>query len=513
MMNEIDSGTQFDFTYAPGTSMEQIIGFEMAGEIWSSYLKDDVAVRLYVESTDQLPENVVGAALPGKKQEVDYKKLWKEMARDIRSDNDILAFNNLPGNKEFNVIAQGQQIGKTKDIKLTNANAKALDLLEDKEDELDGYILVNDLTGGSAAGWDYDALRNEDISSNNLDFVSVAMHEIGHVLGFVSGIDDEGWLDVLSEANEKAVKDNKPIELKDFKFATPLDLYRYTSDSAAVGELDLSLGGDPFFSIDGGNTRLGNFANGEYTNYGGDGYQASHWQQDSSQGIMNPILPMGERRGISDLDVTAMDVIGWNINTSEAPSWQEMYDTAVANSYSAMIRDRSEDVEEMIEDSQYKGRSSSKSSYSSYSSWSKNYSFQMGYWQYTTFDAVDTSDAIIEESTIEAELGTDVTIDESAIVTELDSDISVDESLIVDELDSNTVTEVFPDLEVDNNESLTTEFTENNDDTLDIAGVSTGEQNEDFLSSEEVPEETASDDILYYQSPLLPGLLIPIEFY
>lgn len=507
-MNEIDSGTQFDFTYAPGTSVEQIIGFEMAGEIWSSYLKDDVAVRLYVESTDQLSENVVGAALPGKKKEVDYKKLRKEMDREPKSDNDILAFSNLPVDQEFDIIAQGQEIDKTKKIKLTNANAKALDLLKDKDDVLDGYILVNDLTGSSTAGWDYDALRNEGISSNNLDFVSVAMHEIGHVLGFVSGIDDEGWLDVLSEAYEKAAEKNKELELKDFQYASPLDLYRYTSESAAEGELDLSLGGDPFFSIDGGNTRLGNFANGEYTDYGGDGYQASHWQQNSSQGIMNPILPMGERRDISALDVTAMDVIGWDINTSEYPSWQEMYDTAVANSETAVVRDRSEDVEEMIEDSKYKGRSSSKKS-SSRSSWGGSYSFQVGYWQYTTFDAVDTSDAIIEESAIEAELGTDVTIEESAIINESDSDVTVDESLIVDKLDSNTITEVFPDLELDDNESSTTESTENNDE-IDIAGVSTNEQNEDFLSSEE-GEET-SDDILYYQSPLLPGLLIPIEF-
>ena len=70
-MSESDSGTQFDFTYAPGISSEQIIGFEMAGAVWSSYLQDDVTVRIYVESTDQLPEDVVGAALAGKKKKVD----------------------------------------------------------------------------------------------------------------------------------------------------------------------------------------------------------------------------------------------------------------------------------------------------------------------------------------------------------------------------------------------------------------------------------------------------------
>lgn len=506
-MTEIDSGTQFDFTYAPGTSMEQIIGFEMAGAVWSSYLQDDVAVQIYVESTDQLPEDVVGAALPGKKQNVKYEELRYEMYENVTSSDDVLAFNNLPGNKDFSIIVDGQKSGRTKDFKLTNANAKALDLFEYKKDEydqLDGYILVNDLAGSSTAGWDYDALRNKDISSNDLDFVSVAMHEIGHILGFVSGIDDEGWLKVLSEAREKAEEKNEELKLKDFKFASPLDLYRYSDASAAVGELDLSSGGDPFFSIDGGNTRLGNFANGEYTDFGGDGYQASHWQQNSSQGIMNPILPMGERRDISALDVRAMDVIGWDINTSEYPSWYEMYDTAVFNSRTAIIQDRSEDVEDMIKDSRYKGRSSTRSS------WAGSYSFQLGYWQYTTFDAVDTSEAIMDESTIENELGTDITIEESAIVNESEPNITIEESAIVTELDSNTITEVFPDLEKDE-ESIPTDSIES-DDTLGTVGVSTDEQNEDSLLSEEASGETESDDVLYYQSPLLPGLLIPIEF-
>lgn len=35
----------FNFSYAPGTTEEQMIGFEMAGNYWSNYLKDDVTVN------------------------------------------------------------------------------------------------------------------------------------------------------------------------------------------------------------------------------------------------------------------------------------------------------------------------------------------------------------------------------------------------------------------------------------------------------------------------------------
>ncbi|MEL6988952.1 MAG: NF038122 family metalloprotease, partial [Bacteroidota bacterium] len=299
----LDSGTQFDFTYAPGTSTEQIIGFEMAGQVWSSYLDDDITVRIYVESTDQLPEDVVGAALPAKKKKADLNNLRKKLVDDATSSDDAAALLNLPSlDNEFSIVVDGRELEKTKDVRFTNANAKALDLLNDEPDKLDGYILVNDLTGQSTAGWNYDASR---ITSNGgVDFLSVAMHEIGHVLGFVSGIDDDGWLEVLTKAEreEKELKDDA------FKFASPLDLFRYSDNDLAAGKIDLSTGGNPYFSIDGGETNLASFSSGEYTDRGGDGYQASHWQNGSGLGIMNPILRAGEIKDISSLDLKAMDV-------------------------------------------------------------------------------------------------------------------------------------------------------------------------------------------------------------
>ena len=259
-------------------------------------------------------------------------------------------------------------------------------ILKDDYKKLDGYIVVNDLTGNSTVGWDYDALRSDSTQGNEIDFLSVAMHEVGHILGFNSGIDDDGWLEVLAKSQEE----EKELKDKDFKFATPLDLYRYSDSTTSNGMLELSTGGNPYFSIDGGNTNLGFFANGEYTNFGGDGYQASHWRQNTSQGIMNPILPVGQRRNITDLDLTAMDVIGWDINTSSTLSWSEMYDVALANADDAIVEDRTKDVEKMVKESKYDGRRRRRST-------SVNYSLQIGYWQYTTFDNIDAPEVIVEE--------------------------------------------------------------------------------------------------------------------
>ena len=476
-MDNIDSGTQFDFTYAPGTSMEQIIGFEMAGQIWSSYLNDDVTVRIHVESTNELPDDVVGAALPGKKEEAKYDKVGESLSRDRSSDNDELAFNNLPLNdekfKKFTVTVDGQPLDKTEKFRLTNANAKSLGFLNGDRDKLDGYILVNDLTGSSGVSWGYDALRSDSIAGNEIDFLSMAMHEVGHILGFTSGIDDGGWLEVLTEAREEG----EELEDKDFEFASPLDLYRYSGSSEGI---DLSIGNDPYFSIDGGNTNLGNFANGEYTDLGGDGYQASHWQQDSNQGIMNPILPVGNRRNISDVDLVAMDVIGWDLDTSGVSDWSQMYDTAVANAETATVEDRSEDVEKLIKESDYDDgydgrRRSRNSSYNPYA-------FQIGYWQYSTIGQVDTPEVIPQDNSSTQTANSDSVLSESNSEesTSPSNTENSDITGVSDESDSESSDSVF--LESESEESSDTD-----DDELDltdegnITGVSDDELDEDSL--------------------------------
>lgn len=349
-MNGFESGTQFEFSYAPGTSQAQILGFEMAGEIWSQYLTDDVAVHIYVETTDQLPENVIGGALPGTKKDVKYDKLWKEMSDDITTWDDLTAFNNLGGEKEILAFVDGKR-GKVKDMKLTNANAKALDLLDGDRDKLDGYILMSDLSGQSNVRWDYDPLRSNGIAKNELDFLSVALHEVGHILGFTSGLDDGEWLNVVTKARDEG----KELKVDKMKFATPLDLFRYSGS----GQLNLSIGQDSYFSIDGGRTNLANFSTGEYSDLGGDGYQTSHWQQrgENVLGIMDPMLKLGARREVSTLDTLAMDVIGWNVSNPAQLDWQDMYADAVESAEDALVADRTKDVEKMIKESEtYHGR-------------------------------------------------------------------------------------------------------------------------------------------------------------
>ncbi|MEL7054526.1 MAG: PEP-CTERM sorting domain-containing protein, partial [Cyanobacteria bacterium J06588_5] len=51
---------------------------------------------------------------------------------------------------------------------------------------------------------------------------------------------------------------------------------------------------------------------------GGDGYQGSHWKETDGTplGVMNPSLQKGKTNQISQLDLTLLDVIGWDLESN-----------------------------------------------------------------------------------------------------------------------------------------------------------------------------------------------------
>ena len=288
----------------PGSQAEA--GFLAAVALWQSFLTDDVNIRLDV-SFASLNPGVLGSA-GSSRSIVSYEVYRDALIADGTSADDATAIANLEMSNSLSFATQDQNGTYVLDNNNSNNNnflsintttALALGISIDANGNPidDGTSAFASITFNSDFNFDFDP--TDGIDAGHIDFVGVAFHEIGHALGFVSGVD--------------VVDNNSTIDLNGFAIFGQLDVFRYSDNAQnqfGTGTRDLGYGGDPYFSIDGGATNLGFFSSGRQN---GDGNQASHWRDGLGLGIMDPTsAPAGQANTITELDIRAFDVIGWD---------------------------------------------------------------------------------------------------------------------------------------------------------------------------------------------------------
>ncbi|MES9902267.1 MAG: NF038122 family metalloprotease [Sedimenticola sp.] len=310
------------------------LAFERAAEEWEAILADPVTVNLEVgyEPLDAGVIGQTGSASMG----VTYNGVRTALiADDMLSVNDAEAVDNLPtgntisfitNNLDGSLVVDNNGSANNLVLDINTANAKALGLRAANDASVDGAITFN-----SDFSFDYDP--DNGISDGYMDFVGVATHEIGHALGFVSGVD---IVDLTSGDGVYAPVPGsfeEDLLLDPYRVFSVLDLYRYSGliadaeefygitldfDYAVYNSDDLNpyldgsvpIDANPYFSLDGGLTSLALFSTGRFN---GDGRQASHWKDNLGLGILDPTAGYGELLQIDALDRLAMDVIGWDL--------------------------------------------------------------------------------------------------------------------------------------------------------------------------------------------------------
>ena len=432
-MSGIDSGVDFNFTFASGVTDEQIIGFELAAEIWSQYLTDSytnienveefIDVNIHVEiGDDLLPENIIGGAFP-KIETVKYEDVYDALFNDVTSDVDLQAVDSLLDRKTLDILVGQDVVEYNYEMRTTRANLKAIGLVEGDSEQLDGYIVMNSLAN-TPVSWSYDYVNAA--KPDTLDFLSTALHEIGHTLGFVSGIDysgddDDSLLNELINLNDWTREIASYFEVDSnagsITATSIMDLYRVSVESEILGITTLTEGEAATFSLDQSFSELA-FATGA-------DYQASHWINsvlDSGLGIMNPTLGLGERWSISDNDLTVIDAIGWDIDYTAEIDLEALFSSAQLTVENAAIVDRVTDIDTILNTEAYNWSSRSSSSSSTGWWWSSRSSsssstgwWQTGYW--STYDTEDDTVTTSEEFSISDLLSQSSTTEQDTLLT------------------------------------------------------------------------------------------------
>jgi hypothetical protein len=170
--------------------------------------------------------------------DVSYGSARSKLVSKLAYDQNIQKLN--PGMNAISMLTTAG-IKAYSSITLTNANAKVLGFIAPKDPAIDSQITLS-----SNISWSFDNFKGEP---NKTSMFTVLVHEVGHVLGFISGVDaseSPALLDIYRHSDTSLasgrpgvtwLQDVREPSCGDVKyfFTTPIDTNPGSKDCVVMG--------------------------------------------------------------------------------------------------------------------------------------------------------------------------------------------------------------------------------------------------------------------------------------
>lgn len=279
-----------------------IAAFRRAASTWESYLTNPITITVDVDfGPTRFGQPYPNDRILGSADSADLRKSYPSVATALQASATRAFEANLYAGLPFGQVPTDR--GTVVSVLAPQAALRAIDLLPPSPSPTDASPSIG---FNSNFSWDFD--RSDGIAAQQFDFESIASHELGHVLGFVSTVGE-------TELSPSLPQEVSVLDL--FRVRPGASLATFASElriQSSGGEQVLfnALGYEPALST------------GRPDHTGGDGNQASHWKDDRQTrlylGAMDPSLGSREIAYATVNDLIAFDILGYRVVYPAAPS-------------------------------------------------------------------------------------------------------------------------------------------------------------------------------------------------